>query len=600
MKNPAEIAKKYQNDQGRLMDILSEVQSEAGCVSAEAIQQLADSLDMSAVQVQETSSFYHFYTPSFEGKYAVYLNESITAVMAGRENIARQFEKEAGVKFGGKVSSAGIGLFNTACVGMCDQEPAAIINGRVYTCLTPEKVTALVNDMKAGKKSEEMYTQYGDGNNSSPLIKAMVNNNIRRRGQVILADDYTAGTALKKALGNPPQFVIDTIKNSNLRGRGGAGFPTGLKWEFCTRAKDPVRYILCNADEGEPGTFKDRVILTEYPQLVFEGMTIAGYAAGAKEGILYLRDEYRYLSVWLENILTQMRKEKMLGKEIMGNKTFSFDIRIQFGAGAYVCGEESALIESAEGKRGEPRNRPPFPVQVGYKDKPTVVNNVETLCNVVKIIDKGHEWFKKIGTQNSSGTKVFSVSGDCEKPGIYELPWGISVNELLEICGAGNVKAVQVAGPSGVCLGKKDFTRKLAFEDLATGGAFIVFNQTRSIPEIAENFTKFFIDESCGSCTPCRALTVILRNKLNKILSGNGIMQDLSDLAAWGKTMKELNRCGLGQSAANPILTTLENFREEYEALIKNKQADYQSAFNMASAVAESCAAAGRTPNLKD
>jgi len=288
------------------------------------------------------------------------------------------------------------------------------------------------------------------------------------------------GSALKKIIKMSPEEVIDEVKLSNIRGRGGAGFPTGLKWEFCRKAPGDRKYIFCNADEGEPGTFKDRVLMTERPKRLLEGMAIAGYAVGAEEGIIYLRYEYKYLEEYLENVIKEARENNSLGKDICKKKGFNFDVRIQFGAGAYVCGEESALIESAEGKRGEPRDRPPFPVEKGYLNKPTIVNNVETLSAVTQIINNGGEWYRSFGTHESTGTKVLSVSGDCLHAGVYEVEWGFSVNDIIDLVGAmGEVQAVQVGGPSGRCIAPYDFNRILGYEDLATGGSLIIIGKQR-------------------------------------------------------------------------------------------------------------------------
>ena len=448
--------------------------------------------------------------------------------MHGRKEVAKAFEREAGCKFGEVTDDGLIGLFSTSCIGMNDQEPAAIINGTVFTRLTPFRVKEIIQDIRDGVKVEDMFqASYGDGNNSLELIKAVVNNHIMKKGPV-LSSDYTSGEAIKKIITQKPQQVIDEVKYSNIRGRGGAGFPTGLKWDFCRKAHGERRYVFCNADEGEPGTFKDRVILTERPRLLFEGMAVAAYAIGAEEGILYLRYEYKYLQKFLESILEEMRHNNLLGKNIASKQGFNFDIRIQFGAGAYVCGEESALIESAEGKRGEPRDRPPFPVEKGYLGQPTIVNNVETLCSVVKVIIKGGEWYKGFGTVESTGTKLLSISGDCRFPGVYEVEWGFSVTDILEMVGAENVQAVQVGGPSGRCIGPNGFERILGYEDLATGGSMIIINQRRDVlKDIVLNFTNFFIEESCGSCTPCRTLPVLIKDKLIKIIEGKGVMQDL-------------------------------------------------------------------------
>jgi [NiFe] hydrogenase diaphorase moiety large subunit len=514
--------------------------------------------------------------------------------MMGKDEVALAFEKATGTKFGSVSEDGLFGLFNTSCIGMNDQEPAAIINGVIFPRITTYRVRELVKAFRLGKSPEEMVNSYGGGKNQSALIRSMVTDNLNRRGAVIFAD-YTSGDALKKLTTLSPKEVIDSVKNSNLRGRGGAGFPTGLKWEFCTKSKAPERYLLCNADEGEPGTFKDRVILTEIPHLLFEGMIIAGYSIGAKEGILYLRKEYEYLKKYLEAQLEDFRKKGWLGAKALGIEGFDYDIRIQFGAGAYVCGEESALIESSEGKRGEPRNRPPFPVQVGYLNAPTVVNNVETLCAVVKIVLNGADWYKSMGTKETAGTKLLSISGDVRYPGVFEIEWGMTVREMLEMAGAVDTKAVVVGGPSGRIIGENEFERTISYEDLPTGGAMIVVGNHRKILDVVLNFTNFFIEESCGSCVPCRYLTVILRNKLNKIIEGKGIARDLDDLAIWGRQMKNANRCGLGQTAANPILTSLENFRSEYEARIEKGKV-FGSQFDLEKAILESSRAVGRFP----
>ena len=591
------IIKKYKNDKTRLMDILIDTQSEIGFIPDEAVEEIAQILNLSKVDVVQTLTFYHFFSQKPIGEYAVYLNNSVVANMMGRVEVAKAFEEEVGCGFDNVSDDGKIGLYSTACIGMSDQEPAAIINGTVFTKLTPNKVKDIVADMRAGKNVKEMFDNYGDGENNSELIKSMVTNNIMKRGEVLFSD-YEPGSALKKVITMTPKEVIEEIKDSYLRGRGGAGFPTGLKWDFCRQSEGEIRYVMCNADEGEPGTFKERVILTEFPKLLFEGMAIAGYALDAKEGVLYLRSEYTYLKDYLENIIKELRETNQLGENIAGKEGFNFDIRIQFGAGAYVCGEESALIESAEGKRGEPRNRPPFPVQKGYMQQPTVVNNVETLCNVVKIMLNGADWYTMMGTRESDGTKLISVSGDCKYPGVYEIEWGLRIRDMLEMVGAEDIQAVQVGGPSGSCIGKRSFKRTICYEDFPTGGSMMVIGNKRNLlNDVVMNFMEFFIEESCGSCVPCRTLTVILRNKLQKILDDNGVMNDLAELEKWCNMMKESNRCGLGQTAANPILTSLKNFREKYEELI-NKDIEFDSGFDLSAAVAESCEAVDRIPNL--
>ena len=378
----------------------------------------------------------------------------------------------------------------------------------------------------------------------------------------VLFSAYKRGEGIKKALKQKREDILFELKDSALKGRGGAGFPTSTKWMLTAAAKAEKKFIVCNADEGEPGTFKDRVLLMEYPQLVFEGMVIGGYTIGAKTGIVYLRAEYEYMLEQLENYLANMREDNLLGEGILGTD-FSFDISIRLGSGAYVCGEETALIESLEGNRGEPRNRPPFPVNTGYMGYPTSVNNVETLAAVPHIITKGGSWFKKFGTDRSTGSKLFSVSGDCEKPGVYELPWGTSINELLEIVSARNTKAVQVGGASGICIPRSQFDRKLGYEDIPTGGSVIVFNESRSMLHVLKNFMEFFVEESCGQCTPCRIGNVKLLEGIEMIERGDFTFKYINTLKELGKTMQVASKCGLGQSSPNSFISILENFKDE-------------------------------------
>ncbi len=591
------IIEKYNNDASRLMDILLDIQDEVGYIPESYLGQIAKKIGTSEADVEQTLSFYHFFSTRPMGKYRIYLNNSVVANMMGRGEVAGAFEQALGIRFGQVTPDGLVGLFETSCIGMNDQEPAAIINNYIFPCLTPFRVREIVRDMKEGKPVEEMiHYGYAEGMNSSEAIRSMVSNNIRKVGP-ILDPNYKVGEALKKVVEMTPEEVIEEIKKSNIRGRGGAGFPTGLKWEFCRKAKGEKKYIFCNADEGEPGTFKDRVILTELPRLLLEGMIIAGYAVGATEGILYIRYEYRYLKKYLEEILDNARKKNYLGKSILGKVGFDFDIRIQFGAGAYVCGEESALIESAEGKRGEPRDRPPFPVEHGYLDMPTVVNNVETLCSIVKIVLHGGDWYRSFGTSQSSGTKLLSISGDCRYPGVYEVEWGFSVNDILDMVGASKnkIQAVQVGGPSGSLIAPNEFNRILGYEDLSTGGSLIIFDNHRElIRDVVLNFTNFFIEESCGSCSTCRIIPVLLRKKLEKILIARGVEKDLDDMIEWSQLLKA-SRCGLGQTAANPVISSIKNFRHLYQNMIQ-KNKTFDSGFDILTAIKAGSEAAGRVP----
>ncbi len=378
----------------------------------------------------------------------------------------------------------------------------------------------------------------------------------------IVLGPHVLGSGLEKALEITPYEVILEIKDSKIKGRGGAGFPTGLKWQFAANEAEPTKFVICNADEGEPGTFKDRILLTDHPYKVLEGMVIAGYAIGAKQGFIYLRGEYNYLRKHIQNHIDSMKEKGFLGEKIMG-KDFSFNIEIRMGAGAYVCGEEFALIESMNGYRGEPHNKPPFPTQQGYLRKPTIVNNVETFCKVNFIISKGANWIREYGTELSTGTKLFSVSGDVKNPGLYEFELGITVNQLLKEVGAEDAKAVQVGGASGINVARKDFNKTISYETLPPGGSIIVFGPNRDMLPALKNFMEFFVEESCGQCTPCREGNYRLLEGIEMLEKGECSVRYLKELITLSEVMKDSSKCGLGQSSPNCFLTIIENFRDE-------------------------------------
>ncbi|MFO7974287.1 MAG: NAD(P)H-dependent oxidoreductase subunit E [Candidatus Hydrogenedentota bacterium] len=578
-----EAVEKFGKDRKRLMDIARAVHAKTGYLSEDMIGAIATALGCHRVEVRDMVSFFAFFSREPKGKITIRLCNAVVERMKGADAVAKAFEEAVGVRFGETTADGLISLEYTPCIGMSDHAPAALVNGKVLTNLRPEDVPAIVEAIRAGKLHEDGAMSVNE-----------VETNIRKTGPVVFAS-MERGAALRKALSMSPKDVINEVNKSRVRGRGGAGFPLAMKWDFCRKAEGDAHYVICNADEGEPGTFKDRVILTERPDLMFEGLTIAGYAVGAKEGFLYLRGEYQYLLPHLQQVLAKRRRMGLLGENVCGYEGFDFDIRIQMGAGAYICGEESALIESLEGKRGAPRDRPPFPVQKGYLDRPSSVNNVETLCCAARIMEQGAEWFASMGTKDSAGTKLLSVSGDCEAPGVYEIEYGITVEQVLEMVGATDVQGVQIGGPSGQCLAPKDFGRSICFEDLPTGGSTIVFGKDRDILECMEEFIEFFIEESCGWCAPCRAGTTILKKQFEKILKGRGTRDDLKKLEEIGNTIKFMSRCGLGQTAANPVLTTLRNFPELYEARIKEE--DFIPAFDIKDAMKEACSVTGQKPH---
>ncbi len=588
-----EVCNRFDRDRSRMLDVVREVQQRFGVVSAGAMDLIARELGTDRVEVESVVSFYAFLSDRPGGQVVIRLCNDVIDKLHGVENVAEAFEERLGIIRGETTANGLISLVETACIGMSDQAPAALVNDVVVTHLSTDTARKIVDELEQGKAPSDLVRQLGDGNNAHDLVGAMVENNIRLAGPVILAD-YEPGEALRKALAMTPAEVIRNVKTARLRGRGGAGFPTGMKWEFTRAAKGDRRYIICNADEGEPGTFKDRVILTERPGLLFEGMTIAGYAIGATEGILYLRAEYAYLRQFLESQLAERRQSGLLGDFICDQPDFSFDIRIQMGAGAYVCGEETALISSCEGLRGDPKNRPPFPAQKGYLGSPTTVNNVETLCCVARIIENGSAWFSEMGSHGSAGTKLLSISGDCKRPGVYEIPFGTALEEVLKLAGAGDAQAVQVGGPSGQMVGPAEFGRTICYDDLATGGSVMIFGPGRDLLEIVDGFLEFFIDESCGFCTPCRVGNVLMKQCLDKIRAGKGTVSDLDYLEKLAETVKRTSRCGLGQTSPNPIASTLQNFRGAYEVLLVPEADGLQSDFSLEEAVRPAAEIAGR------
>ena len=383
------------------------------------------------------------------------------------------------------------------------------------------------------------------------------------RLDLIFKNENDTENIIKKTMSRSNEDIINDLISSGLKGRGGAGFPTGLKWKLTADTKSDEKYVICNADEGEPGTFKDREILVRVPEKVLSGMAICAKAIGAKKGFIYLRGEYKFLVPKLQTSINEFHK--LL--DSIGN---SFRINIYMGAGAYICGEESALFESMEGQRGEPRNKPPYPTQSGFRNSPTVINNVETLAHTYSIFKYGADKFRDLGVQDSRGSKVFSVSGDTPNPGIYELEFGMTLQRFVEDFGDGDAKAVQVGGASGFCVPRKKFEKtiigyqgKLTGTSLPTGGSMMIFNSSRSMYNVLHNYLDFFVEESCGQCTPCRVGTQQLLHGIEAVKRGDMPSGYLSKLLDLSETMRLTAKCGLGQSVANSFSSIVENFREE-------------------------------------
>jgi len=554
-------------DRTRLMDILQDTHRGHGHLDHGDFAAIGAALGIRAAAVEDTASFYAFFNRLPRGRFHIFFSRTPVSLMKGAREVAAAFAAATGAQIGAVSPDGAFSLAWAADLGMADQEPSALVNGAAVVRLSPADAPGIVAALKGADGKASGLPLFGGDGAAQSLPQARIADSLVEPGPALF-DAEATGDGLRRALERPPDEVVKEISKAKLRGRGGAGFPTGLKWKLCRQGKGDRRFVVCNADEGEPGTFKDRVLLTRAPDLVFEGMTIAAHAIGASSGVVYLRAEYAYLLASLEEKLSARRAAGRLGRNILGRSNFDFDIRIQLGAGAYVCGEESSLIESLEGKRGSPRDRPPFPTERGYLGGPTAVDNVETFACATRILERGSAWFSQFGTPESTGVKLFSVSGDCERPGVYELPFGVTLNELLDRVGASEARFVQVGGPSGECVAPKDYGRRLAYEDLSTGGSVMIFGPQRNVLETALEFTEFFAEESCGWCTPCRVGSTILAETMRKIVGGRASLEDVIAAHNLARTVKRTSRCGLGQTAPNPIVSTMRNFPERYEAAL--------------------------------
>ena len=490
-------------------------------------------------------------------------------------------------------------VVRTGCFGLCALGPVMIVypEGTFYSRVKLEDVPEIVEEhLLKGRVVDRLVYRETEGDEKvevpslqeTGFYKTQMRVALRNCGVINpeVIDEYIAMdgyAALGKVLTEmTPEEVIQVMKDSGLRGRGGAGFPTGMKWDFAARNKVPQKYVVCNADEGDPGAFMDRSVLEGDPHAVLEAMAIAGYAIGANKGFIYVRAEYPIAVKRLEIAIGQAREYGLLGKDIFGTG-FDFDIEVRLGAGAFVCGEETALLTSIEGNRGEPRNKPPFPANKGLFGQPTIINNVETLANIPQIILKGADWFASMGTEKSKGTKVFALGGKIVNTGLVEIPMGTTLREIIYDIGGGipngkRFKAVQTGGPSGGCIPAQFLDLPIDYDNLTKIGAMmgsggmIVMDETTCMVDVARFFLDFTVDESCGKCTPCRIGTRRLLEMLNKITSGNGTLEDLDKMEELCNYIKANAMCALGQTAPNPVLSTLKYFRDEYEAHVVEKR----------------------------
>jgi NADH-quinone oxidoreductase E subunit len=570
----AQLVARYPRKESALLPILDLVQRRSrDAIAPEDLQDIAAFLGVSAAWAYGVQTFYSMYHSQPLGKYHLQLDTNIPAMLAGAPQILAHLERTLGIKPGQTTPDGLFTLSEVEDLASCGTCPVMQVNDRYYENLTPEKVDALLASLRQGVmpnwKSESHWA-------------TECNVLLRRRGKANSAaiETYLADggyEALDKALSIPPAAVVDEVKESFLRGLGGAGFPTGVKWSFLPRENTLPVYLVCNADEGEPGTFKDRQIMEFDPHLLLEGMAIAGYALGAKLGFIYIRGEFAWIADILEQAVLQARHHHKLGNNLCG-RGVEFDVIVHRGAGAYICGEETALLESLEGKRGEPRLKPPFPVVRGLYGCPTMINNVETLASVPYIIGQGAAAYKKFGGNNNYGFRIFGVSGHVRRPGTYEFALGTPLEKILAAAGdvLGRLKAVIVGGLSSPLLTaaeaqglKLDFDSCLQKGAMLGSGGIIVMNDTVSIPEIALRAIRFYRHESCGQCTPCREGTWVLEALLRNIVQGRAAWGDIDAVLRICAAVKGSTLCPIGDAFALPLAAMVRKFRGEFEALIK-------------------------------
>jgi NADH-quinone oxidoreductase subunit F len=585
VKSIKEVCQQLNKVKGKVLPILHAVQSICGnWLPLEALHLVAKELDVPYSYLYGVMTFYTMYSVTPRGKYIIRMCESAPCHVNGSENILEVLKEELGIQVGETTSDGLFTLEHTACLGTCEVSPAMQINEVVFGNLTAAKVKEVLENYRAGKAVD--YKTLAR-TTIQPLAYPLPSDDMvlfANLDQIdpMSVDEYVAKggyESLKKAVTAMGQVdVINEVKTANIRGRGGAGFPAGLKWSFTQPSPTAPKYIVCNADEGEPGTIKDRYIMEGDPNRVLEGMAIAGYAVGASHGYIYVRGEYYLSMMRLQNAIDQATAKGYLGKNIFGTD-FSFTIEVQSGGGAYVCGEETALIESIQGERGNPRVKPPFPGQVGVWNKPTIVNNVETLSSIPIILAKGGEWYKNKGTEDAAGSKIFQVVGHVNKPGVIEANLGMTVRELIDKYGGGvrggkKFKSCQTGGASFGFITESQLDTPMeykamgAIEGALGSGTMLVMDEDTCIVDVVKCILYFFQHESCGFCLPCRRGTRILYDLICKIADGNGTEADMEKMLKVGQVMLDSANCALAMSPIFFIKTTMERYRDDYLAHI--------------------------------
>jgi [NiFe] hydrogenase diaphorase moiety large subunit len=542
------------------LQVCQHVQEHFSCVPEGAIPVIARELGTTPGHIVSLVSFYSFLHETPRGSYDIYISDSITDHMLGSHALLNRLCLALGVIPGRPRLDGLVTVAPTSCTGLCDQGPAGLVNGRPLTRLCEARVDHMARLIESAVPLDEWPREY-----------FRVESLIHRR-DLLLDNPLPQGSALETLARQSPEQLLEDLEESGLNGRGGAGFSTAAKWRMCRDIACDAHYVVCNADEGEPGTFKDRVLLADYADAVIEGMTLCARVIGAEKGFIYLRGEYAWLRPHLEWVLERRRGDDLLGDAILGHSDWHFDIDIHLGAGAYICGEESALIESLEGKRGTPRNRPPYPVSSGYFQQPTVVNNVETFFSAAHIALRGGSWFASKG--NGMGTKLHSVSGDCERPGIYEFPVDIAVGEIVAAAGGEGACAVQVAGAAGEMLLAENFDSVIDLKRRKTSGSFMIFGPERDLFWVTRNFTRFFAHETCGFCAPCRSGTQLARSVVERMAAGRAFGRDREAVDRLIEVTPVMSHCGLGGAALNPLRDLRDKCPQRYAELFCEDEAE--------------------------
>ncbi len=567
------ITRQYPSSKSAVLSALQELQKNKGYLDEADMAEIAAFLNVPLSAVYSACSYYSMLKREQLGKYHLEIDTNIPAMLAGAEELLAHVEARLGIKAGETTRDGLFTLSSVEDLGACGTCPVIRVGGHYFEEMTPEKSDYLIESLQKGKMPESK-SKIAVGGDRSVLLKRLGKPHSASISTYLKDGGYRA---LEKSLKMKPDEVIAEVKSAGLRGRGGAGFPAASKWGFLPKNSDQPVYLICNADEGEPGTFKDRQIMEHDPHLLLEGMAIAAYAIGSKRGFIYIRGEFSWIADILELAVQEARHSGMLGSKVLGSE-FDFDISVHRGAGAYVCGEETALIESLEGKRGYPRMRPPFPAVSGLFGSPTIVNNVETLSLVPFIVEMGASKFREIGVSNNFGPKLFGVSGHVKRPGVYEFPLGTPLRDILAAAGGvkGKLKAIIPGGLStaimtaaelGGCNIPMDYDSLPKIGTSLGSGGIIVMNDTVSIPAITLRTIKFYAHESCGQCIPCREGTNIIKQLLGKLLAGKGSRQDLAVVLKLTDTIKGTTLCPFGEAFSIPIGAMVRKFRSEFDIL---------------------------------